>query len=88
KVLNAENQKRLLVAGQIASVLGLASAHALTAIAGHVLEARQSIAISGAVWLPGEAWIPFAAVVVAMLAALIPIMSAYRMDVAQLLNGR
>jgi putative ABC transport system permease protein len=72
----------------LASALGLAAAHGLTAIAGHVLEARQSLAISGAIWLPAEAWIPIAAVAVATLAALIPTISAYRIDVAQLLNGR
>jgi putative ABC transport system permease protein len=38
--------------------------------------------------VPAEAWIPVAAVGVATLAALIPSVTAYRIDVSQLLNAR
>ena len=72
----------------LASVLGLAAGHGLTALVGYLLEAQRSLTMSGRVWVPAEAWIPAAAVAVATLAALIPVVSAYRVDVAQLLNTR
>jgi putative ABC transport system permease protein len=70
----------------LASVLGLALGHGLAAATGAVLQAQQSLPVSGAVWLPQEAWIPLAAVLTAGLAALIPALAAYRVDVAQLLQ--
>ena len=70
----------------IASALGLALGHGLAAAVGAVLQAQQSLPVSGAVWLPQEAWIPVAAAMTAGLAALIPALSAYRVDVAQLLQ--
>jgi putative ABC transport system permease protein len=70
----------------LASVLGLALGHGLTAATGAVLQAQQSLPVSGAVWLPQEAWIPLAAVLTAGLAALIPALAAYRVDVARLLQ--
>jgi putative ABC transport system permease protein len=72
----------------LASVLGLAAGHGLTALVGYLLEAQRSLPMTGRLWVPAEAWIPAAAVAVATLAALIPVMSAYRVDVAQLLNTR
>ena len=72
----------------LASVLGLAAGHGLTALVGSLLEAQRSLPVSGRIWVPGEAWIPVAAVGVATLAALIPTISAYRVDVARLLNAR
>lgn len=72
----------------MASVLGLAAGHALTAGVGQLLEMQKSISVSGALWLPSEWWVPVAALVVATIAALIPAISAYRVDVAQLLNAR
>jgi putative ABC transport system permease protein len=72
----------------MASVLGLAAGHALAGLAGQLLEARHSLPVSGSVWLTGEAWIPVAALGVSIVAALIPAIMAYRIDVAQLLNGR
>jgi len=72
----------------LASVLGLAAGHGLTALVGYLLEAQRSLPMTGRIWVPGEAWIPAAAVAVATLAALIPVISAYRVDVAQLLNTR
>jgi putative ABC transport system permease protein len=70
----------------LASVLGLALGHALAGLVGSVLAAQQSLPLSGAVWLPQEAWIPAAALLTAGAAALIPAISAYRVDVAQLLQ--
>jgi putative ABC transport system permease protein len=72
----------------MATVLGLAAGHGLTALVGYLLEAQRSLTVSGRVWVPAEAWIPAASVAVATLAALIPVVSAYRVDVAQLLNTR
>ncbi|NPC57258.1 ABC transporter permease [Caenimonas soli] len=72
----------------LASVLGLAVGHGLTALVGYLLEAQRSLPMTGRIWVPAEAWIPGAAFAVATLAALIPVISAYRVDVAQLLNTR
>ena len=72
----------------LATVLGLALGHGLAAVTGTVLQAQQSLPVSGAVWMPQEAWVPVVAVVTAGLAALIPAISAYRVDVAQLLQRR
>jgi putative ABC transport system permease protein len=72
----------------LASVLGLAAGHGLTALVGSMLEAQRSLPVSGWLWLPAEAWIPAAALTVATLAALIPAVSAYRVDVGELLNAR
>ena len=72
----------------IASVLGLLAGHALAALVGSVLQAQQSLPLSGWQWAAGEAWIPVAALATAGLAALIPAISAYRVDVAQLLHTR
>ncbi|AEG92193.1 FtsX-like permease family protein [Ramlibacter tataouinensis] len=72
----------------IACVLGLAAGHALAALVGYVLAAQQSLPLSGAVWLARELWIPAAALAVAVVAALIPALSAYRVDVARLLQSR
>jgi putative ABC transport system permease protein len=72
----------------LASVLGLAAGHGLTALVASMLEAQRSLPVSGWLWLPAEAWIPAAALGVATVAALIPAVTAYRVDVAQLLNTR
>jgi putative ABC transport system permease protein len=72
----------------LATLLGLAAGHGLTALVGLLLAARQSLPVTGGIWVAQEAWIPVAAVTVAFVAALIPALSAYRVDVAQLLNSR
>lgn len=72
----------------LACVFGLLAAHALTAVAGEVLMARHSLAISGWQWVPGETWVPVLAFGVAVVAALLPAIHAYRIDVTQLLNSR
>lgn len=72
----------------LATVLGLAAGHGLAAITGAVLRAQQSLPVGGAVWVPAEAWIPVAALLTAGLAALLPALSAYRVDVARLLQAR
>jgi putative ABC transport system permease protein len=72
----------------LACVFGLLAAHALTALMGEMLMARHSLAITGWQWVPGEAWVPVLAFGVAVVAALLPAVSAYRVDVTQLLNSR
>ncbi len=72
----------------MASVLGLLAGHGLTAVASWLLQAEKSVVLHGGQWLSTEAWVPVAAVGVAGLAALLPAISAYRVDVARLLNSR
>ncbi len=72
----------------LACVLGLTVGHLLTGLVGWLLQSQRSLPITGWIWVPAEAWVPVAAVVVAALAALIPALSARRVDVAQLLNTR
>ncbi|MGE0331693.1 MAG: FtsX-like permease family protein [Ramlibacter sp.] len=72
----------------LASVLGLALGHLLTGLVGWLLQAERSLPLTGWAWVPAEAWVPLAAALVAVAAALIPALHARRMDVAQLLNTR
>ena len=72
----------------LACVLGLAGGHLLTGLVGWLLQAERSLPLTGWTWVPAEAWVPVAAAVVAAVAALIPALSARRIDVAQLLNTR
>jgi putative ABC transport system permease protein len=72
----------------LASALGLVAGHGLTALVGSMLQAQQSLPLSAWQWVPAEVWIPVSALGVAVLAALIPAVSAYRVDVAQLLHSR
>ena len=72
----------------LACALGLLAAHALTALMGEMLMARHSLAITGWQWVSGEAWVPVLAFGVAVVAALLPAIHAYRVDVTQLLNSR
>jgi putative ABC transport system permease protein len=60
----------------------------LTTVASWLLQADKSLVVGGWQWVPAEAWVPVAAVGVAVLAALLPAVSAYRVDVARLLNSR
>lgn len=70
------------------TLLGLLGGHALASLVGSVLQAQQSLPIAGWQWAPAEAWIPVAAVATAGIAALVPAVAAYRVDVAQLLQTR
>lgn len=72
----------------LASALGLLAGHGLTAVASWMLQAGQSVAIGGRQWVAAEAWVPLVALGVAGLAALLPAVSAYRVEVAELLNNR
>ncbi|MDO9200077.1 MAG: ABC transporter permease [Hydrogenophaga sp.] len=72
----------------LACVLGLLAAHGLVALLGDLLMAEQSLAITGWQWVRTEVWVPVLALGVALLAAGLPALSAYRLDVMQLLNSR
>jgi putative ABC transport system permease protein len=72
----------------LATVLGLAAGHGLAALVGLAMQKQQSLPLTGALWVPAEAWIPVAALLTAGAAALIPAFSAYRVDVARLLQTR
>ena len=72
----------------LACVLGLLAAHGLASLLGSLLMDSQSLAINGWSWVPGEAWVPLLSLGVAVVAALVPVVSAYRVDVSQLLNSR
>ena len=72
----------------LASALGLLAGHGLTAVAGWFLQADKSVVVDGWQWVSAEAWVPVAAVGVAALAALLPAVSAYRVDVARLVEFR
>lgn len=72
----------------IASVLGLVIGHGLTGLVGSLLAQRQSLPLTGWLWVPAEALVPLAALGTAVVAALVPVVGAYRLDVAELLDAR
>lgn len=72
----------------MACALGLLLAHGLTALMAQMLMDQQSLAITGWQWVPAEGWVPLLALGVAVVAALVPAISAYRVDVTPLLNAR
>jgi putative ABC transport system permease protein len=77
-----------LLLALFATVLGLLMGHALTALVGQWLQAERSVSLTGWIWLPSEGWVPVLALGVASLAALLPALQAYRLDVTTLLNSR
>jgi len=72
----------------LACVLGLLLAHGLAALLGAVLMAEQSLVIERWQWVQAKWWVPVLALGLALLAAGLPALSAYRLDVNQLLNTR
>ena len=68
--------------------LGLALGHGLASAVGYALEAQRSVPISGWAWAVGESWLPLGAALLALLAASLPALAAYRVDVSQLLETR
>ena len=72
----------------LATVLGLAAGHGLTALLGWMLENDQSVPLRGALWLTEELWVPALALTVAALASALPVLAAYRSGAAALLNER
>ncbi len=72
----------------LASLLGLAGGHLLTALLGFLLQGEKSLVFTAWLWVDEEIWVPVIAVGVAGLAALLPTLSAYRVEAGQLLNSR
>jgi putative ABC transport system permease protein len=71
----------------LASILGLFLGHLLTGAVGYLLQAEKSLPVTGFIWLVEEWAIPAVAAVVAVLAALLPAIAAYRVDVQSLLKS-
>ena len=71
----------------LASVVGIVGGHLLTGLVGSMLQAERSLPVSGWIWLPEEWVIPTAAALVAVVAALLPAVAAYRVDVHTLLKS-
>ncbi len=74
----------VMLAG-LGAVLGLALGHGLTEALGHTLKAAQQIAVTGLIWLPAELWMLGLALMVGVVAALLPAWRAYRTDIAHTL---
>lgn len=72
----------------LASLIGLAGGHLLTGLLGFLLQAEKSLTLTAWLWVDEEVWVPVIAVGVAGLAALLPTLSAYRVEAGQLLNSR
>jgi putative ABC transport system permease protein len=77
-----------LLLALVAIVLGLSLGHVLAQVAGYWMQAERSLPLTGWIWLSSEAWIVAMGVGVALLAALLPALGAYRLDVTTLLNSR
>ena len=77
-----------LLLALMATVLGLAAGHALTGLVGHWLQGERSVALTGWAWNASEWWVAVLGLAVAALAALLPALNAYRLDVTTLLNSR
>jgi putative ABC transport system permease protein len=72
----------------LATLLGLAAGHGLTALLGWMLDNDQSVPLRGALWLAEELWVPALALTVAALASALPVLAAYRSSAVSLLNER
>jgi putative ABC transport system permease protein len=71
----------------LASLIGLAVGHGLTALLGGVLAGQQSLRITGTWLSPWEGVIPLLALALALLAAAWPAWRAFRLDVTELLQA-
>jgi putative ABC transport system permease protein len=72
----------------LAIVLGLAAGHGLAQLAGVWMQSERSLPLTGWIWLPGEFWVIGLGLAVAGLAAFLPALEAYRLDVTTLLHSR
>ncbi len=73
-----------LLAG-FGALFGLALGHALTELLGRALKAAQQISVTGFTWVPEEFWLIAVALVVGIIASLLPAWRAYRTDIAHTL---
>ena len=72
--------------GVLAALLGLAGGQALTALIGWLLQLDNSLLIGGLVWPVELLLVPCLALAVALAAALLPALGAYRVSVLELLQ--
>lgn len=72
----------------LATLLGLLTGHLLTGLLGYLMAAEQSLPMTGWILIAQEAWVPLLALGVALLAALLPTLDAYRVDAGSLLDAR
>jgi putative ABC transport system permease protein len=77
-----------LILSAAGGVLGLALGHGLTGLVGYLLAADRSIPITGWIWLPEQGWVLAGAAGMALVAALLPVWAAYRLDVLKILQSR
>jgi putative ABC transport system permease protein len=63
-------------------VIGLVLGHLLTELLGFALKRANQPEVTGWVWHPDELWLIVLAVVVGIIAALLPAWRAYRADIA------
>jgi putative ABC transport system permease protein len=77
----------LLLAGA-GALLGILLGHAVAEAVGHFLPEGRNIGLSGLTWLPQELFILILALLVGLVAALLPAIQAYRTDIAAVLASR
>lgn len=77
----------LLLAGA-GALLGIALGHAVAEAVGHFLAEGRNMGLSGLTWLPQELYVLILALLVGLVAALLPAIQAYRTDIAALLASR
>jgi putative ABC transport system permease protein len=77
----------LLLAGA-GALLGIAAGHAVAEAVGHFLPEGRNMGLSGLTWLPQELYVLILALLVGLVAALLPAIQAYRTDIAAVLASR
>jgi putative ABC transport system permease protein len=77
----------LLLAGA-GALLGIALGHAVAETVGHFLPEGRNMGLSGLSWRPQELYILILALMVGLVAALLPAIQAYRTDIAAVLASR
>ncbi len=77
-----------LLLAVLATAFGMALGHGLCGLAGLWMQSERSLPLTGWVWYAAEWSVPALGLGVALLAALLPALGVYRLDVTTLLNSR